>query len=60
MALDEDMEFQKVATLVKQFKWDVVRQEKTDTDLVLVIKKPRQVETAPPQTATGPAGAVPT
>lgn len=60
MALDEDLEFSKLGTLVKQFKWDVVRQEKTDTDLVVVLKKPREVAAQPPGGAGAPATGIPT
>jgi len=47
MALEEDMEFQKLKTLIRQFGWDISEQRITGKDLVVVAAKPR------PAAATG-------
>ena len=41
MALDEDLEFQRLTALVRQFGWEVARTEVQDGNLVMVLKKPR-------------------
>lgn len=60
MAQLDDLEFQKVGTLLRPQNWEVVRQEIQGNDLVVVLKKPRPAGAVPPEGAGAPAGDIPT
>lgn len=55
MALEEDMEFQKLKTLIRQFGWDITEQRIGAKDLVVVATKPRPEA---PAGAAAPGGPV--
>uniref|UniRef100_A0A6M3LGA4 Uncharacterized protein n=1 Tax=viral metagenome TaxID=1070528 RepID=A0A6M3LGA4_9ZZZZ len=60
MSLEEDLEFTKIATLARQFQWEVVRQEVQDQNLVVVLKKPRALGPEQLTLAAGPVSSMPT
>lgn len=60
MAQLDDIEFQKISSLVRQFGWEVVKQEIQNNDLVVLLRKKRPAEAIPPGAAEAPPAAIPT
>ena len=50
MTIDKNrMELERIYNVVQNFGWELVKQEITDTDLILTVKKKRIDQEVPPE-----------